>query len=126
MKSDLYAKGNVVLPIVFIKGKDDRWTAKWMHLYLKGMPNMNRVENNRVNAAMLTETIIRREYLHIGYLVGLMKQKASSFSIYEKGQGMTKAGTYIGIEAPESFTTIEIENASKVYTLTNLKDLIPA
>lgn len=119
MKSDLQDKGKVALPLVFMKDKDGHWIAKWLHMYLKGMPNMNRVEVNRVNAALLAKTIIDRDYLSVRYLIELMEKKATSISWYKKGQEIPESATYIGIEAPEDFS-------GNVYTLSNLRDLIPA
>lgn len=37
MKSELRGVGRVALPLVFRRGEDGRWRAKWLHLYLKGI-----------------------------------------------------------------------------------------
>lgn len=122
MKSDVRGKGKVALPIVFIKDGRRNWIAKWLHLYLNGMPRMNRVEANKVSTTLLVCSVVEREYLTVKYLADLMKKKAKSFSFYEKGMKIPESPVhFIGLEQPE-----ELPDNSKVYGLSNLQDLIPA
>lgn len=120
IKSDIRGKGKVSLPLVFIKGANNKWCAKWIHLYLNGMPTMNRIEANRISTALLVSSIVKHEYLCIEYLVELMKQKADSFSLYQ-GQKITDPVTFIGLKKPEG-----LPNGSTIFTLNNLQNLLPA
>ena len=49
MKSDLRGAGRVALPLVFRRDDAGGWTAKWMHLFLRGAVNFNMVETNKVS-----------------------------------------------------------------------------
>jgi stress response protein SCP2 len=121
IKSDVRGKGKVALPIVFIKDEAGNWSAKWLHLYLNGSPNFNTVEGNRLNTALLAKAILDREYLTLEYLVGLMQQKAGSLTWYKGKRKRTKPVTFVGLEAPEG-----LPEDSKMFTLANLQELIPA
>jgi stress response protein SCP2 len=119
MKSDLRGKGKIALPLAFIKDKD-KWSVKWMHLYLTGRPRFNRVETNCLSTALLVRAIVQRQYVSVGYLADLLSRKADNSSWYE-GQELTEPITYIGIEIPEG-----IPPGSKLISLSNLPDIIPA
>jgi hypothetical protein len=120
-RSGLAGDGRVAMPLVFYRGEDGRWYAKWLHLYLRGQPNAwggARVEENRVTSKLLTQSILDRDYLRVGYLAGLLHRKASHTASHEA----TGAGpvTYIGVEQPG-----DLPPGSTVYTLANLASLIP-
>lgn len=122
MKSDLRGAGKVALPMAFMRGDDGKWRGKWMHLYLRGNPNMNRIEANKVSASLLARSIIERDYLRVGYLTGLMRQKAAS--VTETVPGNVLPGgpvTFVGLEAPEG-----LPEGCTVYDLPRLPGLIPA
>lgn len=119
MKSDLNGKGKVALPLVFCKASDGSWSAKWMHLYLKGRPNCNRVEANRMSTALLIKMIVNRQYLTMGYLVNMLKGKARKFNWHDGKRTYQKPITYIGMDKPEN-----LPHGSKAYTLTNMSELI--
>jgi hypothetical protein len=122
-KSDLRGTGKVALPLVFKKEAGGNWTAVWTHLYLKGQPRFNRVEGNHLSTSMLAQAIVERDFLRMEYLLHLLRQKARQFSWYDES-GMAygeKKVTYIGIEKPEG-----LPKNAKVYTLGNLKSLVPA
>lgn len=115
MKSGLSGSAKVALPFVFMRqGKG--WQVKWMHLYLKGTPNCNRVEANRLNVSILIRSIVQRRYLTVDYLVNLMVK--GSVEQYSEAKKYPKSALFIGPEAPANAP-------SKIYTPLNLKDLIP-
>ncbi len=118
-KAEVRGKGRVALPLVFIKHDDGQWEAKWLNLYLNGKPKFNQVESNRVSTTLLARAIIEREYAGVWSIIRLMNE--DSFEWYE-GQAITgEPVTFIGLEAPESLPA-----GSKVITLNNLHELIPA
>ncbi|MGJ6967803.1 hypothetical protein ACSDR0_38420 [Streptosporangium sp. G11] len=111
MKSDLRGSGRIALPLVFLRGDDGGWRAKWLHLYLRGHAGFNQVEGNRVTASLLVRSIVERDYLRVRYLVDLLRAKSSP-------GGST---TYIGLQAPADLPT-----GARVYTHATLHELIPA
>ncbi|MEU9884541.1 hypothetical protein [Sphaerisporangium sp. NPDC051011] len=111
MKSDLRGSGRIALPLVFLRGEDGGWRAKWLHLYLKGHPHFNQVEGNRVTASLLVRSMVERDHLRVGYLVDLMRAKGSA-----SGQA-----THIGLQAPAG-----LPSGARVYTPSTLHELIPA
>ncbi len=114
MKSDLRGSGRIALPLVFLRGDDDAWRVKWLHLYLSGHPAFNQVEGNRVTASLLVRSIVERDYLRVGYLVDLLRAKPSA--------SLTGGHvTYIGLETPA-----DLPDGARVYTPATLHELIPA
>jgi hypothetical protein len=122
MKSELRGAGRVALPLVFLRGDDGRWRAKWLHLYLKGSPSANRVEENRVTVANLLRGIVEREQLTVRHLVELMSGEGTTVTPWD-GEGVPEGGpvTYIGLRRPD-----ELPAGSRIVTIENLRDLIPA
>ena len=94
-RSALTGDGRTAMPLVFYRGEDGRWYAKWLHLSLRGRSagwgGGVRVEENRLTSKLLTRSMMERDYLRVGYLAGLLRRKAS-------GDGPV---TYIGVEQPE-------------------------
>ncbi|MFF2847926.1 hypothetical protein ACFVT5_16655 [Streptomyces sp. NPDC058001] len=121
MKSELRGPGRVALPLAFQRTSDGRWVAKWLHLYLKGTPSANRVEDNRVSVATLLRPIVERDALTVRYLTGLMADSATATTLWDGGAVPDGPVTYIGMERPEG-----LHPDSRVVTLENLRDLIPA
>lgn len=119
-KSDLRGSSRVALPIAFVREDEGAWYAKWLHLYLNGTPNFNRVEENRVSTALLSRLIVERNYLTVGYLLNLLGRKATQVSEYAEGMELFAPVAYVGLETPE-----DLPKESEVYTSTNLADLIP-
>ncbi|MFG1945310.1 hypothetical protein [Nonomuraea sp. NPDC048826] len=111
MKSDLRGSGRVALPLAFLRDRDGGWRVKWLHLYLKGRPNFNQVEGNRVSTSLLVRSIVEREYLTVAYLADRLRARS------------TPAGgtTYLGLAAPDGLPT-----GSRVITPATLHELIPA
>ena len=120
MKSEIRGNNNVAMPLVFIKG-DKGWVAKWLHLYLKGMPAGNMVEGNTKASEMLTRSMIEHKFLGMGYLVEAFTKKAKGWGWYKKGMELKEPVTYIGIEVPEG-----LPEGSRTFTLANLHELVPA
>lgn len=122
MKSELRGAGRVALPLVFLRGEDGRWRAKWLHLYLKGSPSANRVEENRVTVANLLRGIVEREQLTVRHLVGLMSGETTEVTLWDGGAVPDDGPvTYIGLRRPDG-----LPEGSRIVTLENLRDLIPA
>ncbi|MBG0829037.1 hypothetical protein HS041_14795 [Planomonospora sp. ID67723] len=111
MKSDLRGSGRIALPLIFLRGDDGTWRAKWLHLYLKGHLWSNQVEGNRATASLLARSIVERDYLRVRYLADLLRTKSTT----------TGRTTYIGLEAPA-----DLPPGSRVYTAGTLHELIPA
>ncbi|MFF4257744.1 hypothetical protein ACFY1L_41810 [Streptomyces sp. NPDC001663] len=120
MKSELRGPGRVALPLAFRRGRDGSWTAKWLHLYLRGTPSANRVEGNRVTVATLLRGIVEREQLTVRYVTDLMGDGATTVTLWD-GEAVPEGPvTYIGLERPEG-----LHPDSRVITPENLRDLIP-
>lgn len=119
-KSDIRGKGRVALPLVFIRDANGKWYVKWVHMYLNGRPNFNKVEINRLSTSLLMASVVEYDYLSLSYVIDLMKQRADSYSVY-KGQKIESPVTFIGLEEPEG-----LPEGSTVFTLNNLQDLLPA
>ena len=126
MKSEMRGGGRIALPVVFARGDDGKWRAKWLHLYLKGHPGFNQVEGARVTTSLLVRSIVERDYLRVRYLVDLLqangtKVDAAGFEIPQPTEEAVKPVTYIGLDRPDG-----LPEGSQVFTLANLADLIPA
>lgn len=120
MKSELRGTGRVALPLVFRRQDDGRWSAKWLHLYLKGISSANRVEENQVSVSKVVRALAEREYLTVRYLAGLLAHGTTAAELWDGGAAPDEPVTYIGLERPEGLPA-----GSRVVTLENLRDLIP-
>ncbi|MFE0102508.1 hypothetical protein [Streptomyces sp. NPDC059009] len=121
MKSELRGPGRVALPLVFLRGRDGRWQAKWLHLYLKGRPAANRVENNQVSVAALLRGVVERDYLTVRHLTDLMAADGGTVTELWDGKTVPDAPvTYIGLERPDG-----LHPDSRILTPENLRDMIP-
>ncbi|MET8468827.1 hypothetical protein ABZY90_22120 [Streptomyces sp. NPDC006422] len=118
MKSDLRGPGRVALPLAFRRGDDGRWRAHWLHLYLKGMPAANRVEETRVTVESLLRGIVEREHLTVRWLLGLMD--GAQVTVWDGGSVPEGPVTYIGMRRPEG-----LHPESRVLTPENLRDVVP-
>ncbi|MFE7749325.1 TerD family protein [Streptomyces sp. NPDC057428] len=121
MRSELRGAGRVALPLVFRRGSGGRWQAKWLHLYLRGISSGNRVEENQMSVSKVVRAVVEREYLTVGYLVSLMSDRATAVDLWDGAAVPDEPVTYIGLERPEG-----LHPHSRVLTLANLRDLIPA
>ncbi len=121
MKSDLRGTGRVALPLVFIRGKDGKWSVKWLHLYMRGSVAYNQVESNDVSTGLLARAVVERKYLSVSYLADFMRMKAARYERYTPGMLIEPDMTYIGLERPENAAP-----GARVYDLTRLHELTPA
>lgn len=120
MKSELRGVGRVALPLVFRRGDDGRWRAKWLHLYLKGVTEANRVEENQVSVSKVVRAVVEREQLTVAYLIDLMSDGDTVVDFWDGRSVPDEPVTYLGLERPEG-----LHPDSRVITLENLRDLIP-
>ncbi|WP_217547322.1 TerD family protein [Streptomyces sp. GbtcB6] len=120
MKSELRGVGRVALPLVFQRGDDGRWRAKWLHLYLKGISAANRVEENQASVSTVVRAIVEREQLTVGYLIDLMSGDTTTVDLWDGEPVPDEPVLYIGLERPEG-----LHPDSRIITPENLRDLIP-
>ncbi|MCI4066873.1 hypothetical protein MRQ36_31655 [Micromonospora sp. R77] len=116
-RSHLRGQGRVALPMVFAKGEQG-WQAVWLHLYLRGRPSFNRVEDNRSTTADRVRALVQRRYLTMSYLVDRWRARADV--VMWDGRLPDEPVTFIGIDAPEG-----LPEGSVTYTLDRLSELIP-
>ncbi len=107
MKSDLRGENRVALPMAFVR-EDGGWSARWLHLFLRGQPSFNRVEGNRLSTLQLVEGIAGREYVTVRDLVGWLAP--ARLSIVERG-GVAPTGVTLRLTVDD---------------LDGVKNLIPA
>ncbi|MYV41200.1 hypothetical protein GT030_20570 [Streptomyces sp. SID1328] len=120
MKSELRGAGRVALPLVFQRGDDGRWRAKWLHLYLRGISAANRVEENQASVSMVVRALVEREQLTVRHLTDLMSAGTAPVEHWDGETVPDEPVTYIGLGRPEG-----LHPDSRVVTLENLRDLIP-
>ncbi|MCX4985065.1 hypothetical protein [Streptomyces sp. NBC_00572] len=121
MKSDLRGPGRVALPLAFRRDEEGRWHAHWLHLYLRGAPSGNRVEEHRVSIAVLLRGLFARTPLTVRHLVALMEESGASTTLWDGRTVPDAPVTYIGLERPDGLAP-----GSSVITPENLRDLLPA
>lgn len=120
MRSALSGGSRVMVPLVFFRGGDDRWWAKWMHLGVRGRDWGNQTETTGLGTSALVRGIVERRFLLLSYLVKLLCAKAETYALYEPGMELTEPVTFVGIERPEG-----LPEGSDVLTLGRLNELIP-
>ncbi|MET8203708.1 hypothetical protein [Micromonospora taraxaci] len=116
-RSHLRGKGRIALPMVFA-GSEAGWQAVWLHLYLRGRPSFNRVEDNAFTTADRVRALMERRYLTVAYLVDRWRAKAEVLTW--DGRLPDEPVTFIGVHAPE-----DLPDGSEAYTLARLSELIP-
>ncbi len=116
-RSQMRGQGRVALPVVFAQAEDG-WQAVWLHLYLRGTPSFNRVEENTFTTADRVRALMERRYLTLSYLVDRWRPRAEV--VEWDGTRPDEPVTFIGLEAPEGLPT-----GSTAYTLDRLGELIP-
>lgn len=117
MRSDVRGRGRVALPVVFVHTKSG-WVAKWMHLYLRGNPSFNVIEETHRSASLLVRGIVERHYTTVGEYLDLARE-AMKINEYEVYSTSTTPVTYIGIDAPDALPA-----GSDIYTLGRLHELV--
>lgn len=120
MKSELRGPGRVALPLVFERCDDGRWRATWLHLYLKGRPAENQVENNHVTVTALLRGALERTYLTVRHLTELMAADAESVTLWDGETVPEGPVTWFGLSRPEG-----LHPESRVFTPENLGDVVP-
>ncbi|MET9726371.1 hypothetical protein [Streptomyces zaomyceticus] len=120
-KSDLRGPGRVALPLAFRRDEDGRWHAHWLHLYLRGKPSANQVEDHRVSIAVLLRGLFGRKSLTVRHLVSLMEESGTPVAPWDGRSVPRTPVTYLGLERPEG-----LPPGSRVITPENLRDLLPA
>ncbi|MFE7582600.1 hypothetical protein ACFU5Y_13705 [Streptomyces gardneri] len=121
MKSDLRGPGRVALPLAFRRDDEGRWHAHWLHLYLRGEPSANQVEDHRVSIAVLLRGLMGRTALTVRHLVALMAESGARTTLWDGRTVPDAPVTYIGLERPDGLAP-----GSRVFTPENLRDLLPA
>lgn len=116
-RSQMRGQGRVALPVVFAKGERG-WQAVWLHLYLRGTPAFNRVEDNTFTTADRVRALVERRHLTMSYLLDRVRARTEVRTW--DGLVPDEPVTFIGIEAPEG-----LPDGSEVYTLDRLSELIP-
>ncbi|WP_327003009.1 hypothetical protein OHA72_49315 [Dactylosporangium sp. NBC_01737] len=117
VRSDLRGQGRIALPMVFANGERG-WQAVWLHLYMQGRPNFNRVEENMFTTADRVRAVLERRYLTVSYLIDLWRAR-TEVTTWD-GRLPDEPVTFIGIEAPG-----DLPDGSETYTLDRLSELIP-
>ncbi|MEO3783656.1 hypothetical protein ABGB12_10020 [Actinocorallia sp. B10E7] len=121
MKSDLRGAGRTALPLVFLRGEDGRWRAKWLHLFLRGELEFNQVETTDATVKSLVRAFVDREFLRVRHLTDLWAAKAGTVTFLGEEALPDVPVTFVGLERPEG-----LAEGSRVLDLTNLIELIPA
>lgn len=116
-RSQMRGQGRVALPMVFAR-TEHGWQAVWLHLYLRGQPSFNRVEDNTFTTTDRVRALMERRYLTVSYLVDRWRARAEVTTW--DGQLPDEPVTFIGIDAPEG-----LPHGSEAYTLDRLSELIP-
>ncbi len=124
VRSDLEGASRVLVPLVFNRGGDRRWEARWTHLFLRGRRNFNRVEHTGASAGLMTRAVVERRHLTVGRLVDLMERTCGEVREYrEPPTAEEVAGrrvAYLGLERPEG-----LPEGVGVTTLADLPSLLP-
>ncbi|WMX44428.1 hypothetical protein RGF97_05545 [Streptomyces roseicoloratus] len=121
MKSDLRGPGRIALPLAFQRDEEGRWKARWLHLYLRGEPQENRVEENVLTFAVLLRGLVERTPLTVRHLTELMTGAGARTEPWDGRTVPDEPVTFIGLERPDGLPA-----GSRVITPENLRDLIPA
>ncbi|SDM56713.1 TerD family protein [Allokutzneria albata] len=115
-RSQMRGPGRVALPMVFAR-QADGWQAVWLHLYLRGRPAFNRVEDNAFTTADRVRALVERRYLTMSYLLDRWRGRAE-VRLWD-GRVPEEPVVFVGIEAPD------LPEGSEVYSLDRLGELLP-
>jgi stress response protein SCP2 len=121
MKSELRGPGRVALPLVFARGEDGGWHARWMHVHLRGAPAYNQVARHHLSVSTLVRGAVEGRFLTVEYLTGLLADNGATVRVWD-GTTTPPEGpvTFLGLERPEG-----LHPQARVVTPENLRDLIP-
>ncbi|MFI6097261.1 hypothetical protein ACIA8G_16980 [Lentzea sp. NPDC051213] len=95
--------GNVAVPIIFER-TDDGWVGTWLHLYLRGTPWANQVEDNRDLVRLITGGVLRRKYFTVERLAELIRRKAT----------VDGPELHIALERPEGRDVVTVDQLAKL------------
>ncbi|MEU0881115.1 hypothetical protein ABZ345_21110 [Lentzea sp. NPDC005914] len=76
-RSSMRGKGKVALPVMFER-QGDLWFGTWLHLYLRGNPWGNRVEQNRDLVKLIASAALHRRYFTVRRIEELFERKGST------------------------------------------------
>jgi hypothetical protein len=132
MKTVLTGEHVCVMPVVFYRGDDGAWYAKWLHLglraHMQSWGGGHRVEENRATTELLARHFMARKFLTVRYLYEAWSAENTVVLMDKAGKWREQATvpvTYVGVEEPEGLPE-GLPEGSSVITLANLGDLIPA
>lgn len=111
VKSEVRGKGQVAIPALFFRDSSGSWKCKWLDFQLTGSPSMSTVEGNSVTTSMLMKAVVERRNLTIKDLADILP-----------GATTPERMAYVGFQKPDNLEA----GISKVFTLDNLTNLIPA
>jgi hypothetical protein len=120
MKSELRGPGRVALPLVFARGEDGRWHARWMHVHLRGTPAYNQVAQHHLSVSTLVRGAVEGRFLTVGYLTGLLADNGAAVRVWDGTTTPEGPVTFLGLERPEG-----LHPEARVVTPENLRGLIP-
>lgn len=76
-RSAMRGKGKVALPVMFERAGGG-WRGTWLHLYLRGRPWGNRVEENRDVVRLVTAAALGRSHFDVRRVAELFARKGST------------------------------------------------
>ncbi|MCY9782744.1 TerD family protein [Nocardiopsis sp. EMB25] len=125
-KSDLRGSSRVALPLMFSRGEDGRWTARWLHLFLPGRIGFNRVEETGVSASAIARALTEHESRTVGDLLDAMARSGAEVRAFD-ADGVAeetvpegRRWVYVGLERPDG-----LPEGTEVFTTRELGSLLP-
>lgn len=95
--------GNVAVPVIFER-TEDGWVGTWLHLYLRGTPWANRVEDNRDLVKLITSGVLRRKYFTVARLAELIRRKTT----------VDAPELHIALSRPEGRDVVTVDQLAKL------------
>ncbi|MEV0644839.1 hypothetical protein AB0I28_06210 [Phytomonospora sp. NPDC050363] len=120
VRSDVRGSGRVALPVVFARGDDGSWTARWLHLFLRGEPGFNTVEGNAAPASLMVRAELGKARLRMRYLLGLLRGNGTEVRPWDPDVPVEEPVTWVGLEVPDG-----LPEGSRAYGLARLGELVP-
>ncbi|WP_150242030.1 TerD family protein [Nocardiopsis quinghaiensis] len=125
-KSGLRGAARVALPLVFSRGEDDRWTARWLHLFMTGRLAFNQVEDTGVSAGLLARALVERDAVTVGDLLTMTARAGALVAPFDAEEAAREAvpegerWAYVGLERPDG-----LPEGAEVFTARELGTLLP-
>jgi len=120
-KSDMRGSSSILMPLILMRDKNNKWIVKWTSLNLKGLPRFNTTENNKFSSTLLSKSIAAREYTKVSYLTDMYANKAKKVIDASKITKSDLGVTFIGLERPDS----KLAEDAVVIDLNSIKNIIP-